>query len=104
MILRSSREPSWFFDVAEIAMFDPPAKTGATPPSRPGSTNVPFFSSFQTLTGSPAALVSASPIDQCAQPGAMIVAASGAPVVSLSLMLTHGVESNSPTGACDDVV
>ena len=40
-------------------------------------------------------------MDQWAHPGAMIVAASGLPVDSLSLRLTHGVESDSVTGALE---
>ncbi len=71
-------------------MFEPPAKTGATPPSTPGRTNVPNTSSFQVATVFVASFGSGvrSPIDQCAQPGAMIVAASGLPVASLLLMFT----------------
>ena len=55
-------------------MFEPPAKTGAGLPSLPGRTKVPNFSSFHSRTTLPSFLA-ASPIDQCAQPGAMIVAA-----------------------------
>src|SRR4051794_10550089 len=101
MIFMSSLAPAWFLLAAETAMLDPPANTGAAPPSTPGSTKVPKVSSFQVATVLVASLGSGarSPIDQCAHPGAMIVAASGTPVASLLLMLTHGVLSNSVDGA-----
>src|SRR4051812_5085371 len=103
MILRSSRDALWFLLAAEMAMFEPPAKTGAAPPSTPGSTKTPKVSSFQVATVLVASAGSGvrSPIDQCAHPGAMIVAASGAPVLALLLMFTHGVLSASVTGASE---
>ena len=102
----SSFDAAWFLLAAEMAMFEPPAKTGATPPSTPGSTKAPKVSSFQVaiVLVSSAGSGARSPIDQCAHPGAMIVAASGAPVVSLLLMLTHGVLSASVTGASEAFV
>src|SRR5690606_23486827 len=103
MILISSLAASWFLLAAEIAMFEPPANTGAALPSTPGSGKTPNTSSFQVATVLVSSLGSGarSPIDQCAHPGAMMVAASGSPVESLSLMLTHGVLSASVTGALD---
>ena len=71
MIFSRSREPAWFFDLAEMPMLEPPANTGAGLPSLPGSTKVPNFSSFQTRLS-----FFRSPIDQCAHPGAMMVAAA----------------------------
>src|SRR6478609_4279044 len=103
MIFSSSRAPAWFFEAFEIAMLEPPANTGATPPSAPGSTYVPNTSSFQVAMVLVSSLGSGarSPIDQCAHPGAMIVAASGAAAFGWVLMLTHGVLSASVTGALD---
>jgi hypothetical protein len=84
-----------FLLLAEMAMFDPPAKTGAGLPSLPGSAKTPKVLSFQVRTSLPSFFVR-SPIDQCAQPGAMIVAAASevlpaalpasSRMVSLSLM------------------
>src|SRR5690606_40971546 len=106
MILRSSFDASWFWLAAEIAMLEPPANTGAAPPSAPGSGETPNTSSFQvaTVLVSSAGSGARSPIDQCAHPGAMMVAASGAPVASLLLMFTHGVLSASVTGAFEALV
>ena len=79
------------FDFAEMPMFAPPARTGAAPPSLPGRTNVPKVASFQVRTGL-LSFVVRSPIDQCAQPGAMIVAAaSEVPVVDLSVLVAVSV-------------
>ena len=72
---RSSRDRSWFLLVAEMPMFEPPAKTGAGLPSLPGRTITPNFSGFHSRTSLPSTFFR-SPIDQCAQPGAMIVAAA----------------------------
>src|SRR6478735_4995869 len=107
MIFISSRAPSWFLDLAEIPMLEPPANTGAGVPSMPGSTKVPNLASFQTRLPS-----FRSPIDQCAQLGAMIVAAarvvlpvtlSGLSALSLitsaSLMYSHGDSSLAVLGA-----
>ena len=64
---------------------------------------MPKTSSFQVAisTAGSAGSGARSPIEKCAQPGAMIVAASGRAVEALSLMLTHGVESASVTGASE---
>ena len=63
--------------VAEMPMLEPPAKTGAGLPSLPGSTKVPKVFGFHTRVALPSTVLR-SPIDQCAQPGAMIVAAASA--------------------------
>src|SRR5690554_1511686 len=106
MILRRSFDASWFWLAAEMAILEPPAKTGAAPPSAPGSGKTPNTSSFQVaiVLVSSAGSGARSPIDQCAHPGAMMVAASGAPVASLLLMFTQGVLSASVTGAFDALV
>src|SRR3954454_18172340 len=105
MIFRSSLAPAWFLLAFEIPMLEPPANTGAVPPSTPGRTKTPKESSFQVATVLVASLGSGarSPTDQCAQFGAMIVAASGTPL-ALLLMLTHGVLSASVTGASEALV
>ena len=95
MIFSSSLDSSGFFDLAEMAMLEPPAKTGAGLPSLPGSTKRAELLVVPLATTLPSFLA-ASPIDQCAQPGAMIVAAdsevlpvalpSASVITSLSLM------------------
>lgn len=100
----NSFAPACLVLLAEIAMLEPPANTGAGLPSLPGSGKTPNVASFHSRTSVvvPSSFFFSSlksPIDQCAQPGAMMVAAVGAaPDLSL-LMLTHGVESFSVTGA-----
>src|SRR5690606_38832026 len=104
MIFISSRAPAWFLLAAEIAMLEPPASPEAASPLTPRRKKTPKVSSFQVATVLVLSFGSGvrSPIDQCAHPGAMIVAASGAPVAALLLMLTHGVLSASVTGASEE--
>src|SRR5665647_283452 len=76
MIRISDLASSGCWLLAEIPMLEPPAKTGAGLPSLPGRTRTPNFASFHSRAGLPSASVTRSPIDQWAQPGAMIVAAA----------------------------
>src|SRR5215204_1081280 len=64
MSLSTSKASFWFFDFSEMPMLDPPAKTGAAPPSTPGSAKPPR------------SLACFSSTLQRAQLGAMNIAAS----------------------------
>ena len=58
MILSSSLAPAWFLLLAEMPMFEPPAKTGAGLPAVvPGSGKTPNVSSFHSRTSSCAVVV-----------------------------------------------
>lgn len=101
MIFRSSFAPACFVLAAEIAMLEPPAKTGATPPSTPGRANTPHLSSFHSTPSVPSSRVTGSPIDQYAQLGASAVAASGVPVSVASLSFRYVSASVSVVDAVE---
>ena len=85
-----------FLLFAEIPMLEPPAKTGAGLPSLPGSGKTPkTLSSKVRVTFPVAASVPLVPIDQCAHPGAMMVAAESETGVAASEAVAPGIASSS---------